>query len=109
MSCCDFEPEVKFDCVRAIIKLLRSGDLNRDTTLEIVEHAACFLGSGAALLQGSDEEPVPVYVFRGTVNSAADELEALLPEDEETYTAVPWLSVVQILLPILLNLLKDEK
>lgn len=109
MSCCDFEPEVNFDCVKAIIKLLRSSDLSRDTTLEIVEHAACFLGSGAALLQGNDEKPSPVYVFRGTVASAADELEALLPENEETYTAVPWLSIVQILLPILLNLLKDEK
>jgi len=109
MSCCDFEPEVNFDCVKAIIKLLRSGDLNRDTTLEIAQHAACFIGSGAALLQGNEEDKNPVYVFRGSISNAADELEAFLPEDEGAYTAVPWFSVIQILLPILLDLLKDEK
>jgi len=109
MSCCDFEPEVNFDCIKAIIKLLRSNETNRDIALGVTQHAACFLGSGAALLQGSDKEPVPVYVFRGSIDNAADELESLLPEDEESYTSVPWYSIVQVLLPILLDLLKDEK
>ena len=114
MNCCDFEPEVKFECVTEIIKLLRSGDMSRDTTLEIAQHAACFIGSGAALLQGNDEDSLgPVYVFRGTVNGAADELEALLapynPYEGGRMNGVPWLAVIRILLPILLDLLKDEK
>lgn len=110
MSCCKFEPEFKIECVTAIIQLLRSGDMDRDKALEVAKHAACFIGSGATMLQGGDDNPLgPI----GAAN-AADQLEALLPQNDVLAqqgpaTAVPWLSIIQILLPILLDLLKDQK
>ena len=39
----------------------------------------------------------------------ADELDSLLPKEDGPATAGPWISVIQILLPILFDLLKDEK
>ena len=109
MSCCDFEPEFRIECVTEIIRLLRSGDIDRDKTLEIAKHAACFIGSGATMLQGGNDNPIgPI----GAAN-AADQLESLLPQNDVLAqgpaTAVPWLAIIQILLPILLDLLKDQK
>ena len=111
MSCCDFTPEFKIECVTKIVAILRSGDIDRDKTLEIAEHAACFIGSGAKMLRGdSPDSPLgPIGA-----NDAADQLEALLPQNDVLAqqgpaTAVPWLAIIQILLPILLDLLKDQK
>lgn len=107
-DCCGFQPEFKIECVTEIIKLLRSGDIDRDKTLEIAKHAACFIGCGAELMQG--KEP-PIGPFGQ--EEAADKLEALIPQNDVLAQgpsqAVPWLSIIQILLPILLDLLKEEK
>lgn len=108
MDCCDFQPEFKIECITEIIKLLRSGDMDRDKTLEVAKHAACFIGCGAALMQGGER---PVGPFGAL--EAADKLEALVPQNDTLAqgpaTAVPWLAIIQILLPILLDLLKEEK
>lgn len=109
MSCCKFEPEFKIECLTNIIQLLRSGDMDRDKTLEIAKHVACFIGSGATLLQGGDSNPLgPIGA-----SNAADQLEALIPQNDTLakgpVTAFPWMAVIQILLPLLLDLLKDEK
>ena len=108
-DCCKFQPEFKIECITEIIKLLRSGDMDRDKTLEVAKHAACFIGCGAALMQGGDR---PIGPFGQA--EAADKLEALVPQNdtlaqEPVAQAVPWLAIIQILLPILLDLLKEEK
>lgn len=107
-DCCKFPPEFKIECITEIIKLLRSGDMDRDKTLEVAKHAACFIGCGAALMQGGDR---PIGPFGQA--EAADKLEALVPQNDTLAqgpaTAVPWLAIIQILLPILLDLLKEEK
>jgi hypothetical protein len=107
-DCCDFQPEFKIECITEIIRLLRSGDMDRDKTLEVAKHAACFIGCGAALMQGNNEPAGPFGALE-----AADKLEALVPQNDTLAKgpaqAVPWLSIIQILLPILLDLLKEEK
>ena len=107
-DCCDFQPEFKLECITEIIRLLRSGDMDRDKTLEVAKHAACFIGCGAAMLQGNNEPAGPFGAL-----DAADKPEALVPQNDTLAqgpaTAVPWISIIQILLPILLDLLKEEK
>ena len=85
--------------------------MDRDKTLEVAKHAACFIGCGAALMQGGDR---PIGPFGQA--EAADKLEAITVPFIVTTTlaqgpatAVPWLAIIQILLPILLDLLKEEK
>ena len=106
-NCCKFEPEFRIECITEIIKLLRT-DMDRDKTFEVAKHAACFIGCGAALMQGGNEPAGPFGAL-----DAADKLEALIPQNDtlakEPAQAVPWLSIIQILLPILLDLLKEEK
>ncbi len=107
-DCCDFQPEFKLECITEIIRLLRSGNMDRDKTLEVAKHAACFIGCGAALMQGNNGPAGPFGALE-----AADKLEALVPQNDTLAKgpaqAVPWLSIIQILLPILLDLLKEEK
>ena len=45
-DCCDFQPEFKIECITEIIKLLRNGDMDRDKTLEVAKHAACWIVTG---------------------------------------------------------------
>ena len=112
MSCCEFTPEFKLECITEIIKLLRSGEMTRAKTLLVFKHAACFIGCGAELLIGDSDGPVDPLGPIGA-SSGADQLEALLPKDSNLaqgpVTAVPWLAIIQILIPILLDLLKEKR
>ena len=105
-DCCDFEPKFQVECLTKIVSLLRSGGRDRNQVLEIIQHSACFMGCGAELLK--DQSPVgPIGI-----NAAADRLESLIPKDDNLAqgpaTSLPWLAILQILLPILLDLLKEE-
>ncbi len=110
---CDFKPEIRFDCVTEIIKLLRSGNLDRDATMEIAMHVSCVVGCGAKMMHsGEDDKPVGPF-GAAEASAAADKLEALIPQSDALAQgpeqAFPWLSLVQILLPLLLDLLKENK
>lgn len=105
---CEFSPEFKLDCLREIISIVRSGDVSREQVLEIAEHAACFIGCGAKLMRGTDG-PIgavePGSEQDEDVAELAAQLEQMIPA-EGAAASLPWLQIVQVLLPLLLQLLK---
>ncbi len=110
MAHCNFEPKIQWDCVKEIVVMLRQGQIDRNKMLEIVEHAACFMGSGAALLR---DEPNPVVgmAAKTEYTEQADQLAALVPgeEQEAALRGIPWLEVMKILLPIIIALLEEKE
>lgn len=108
MSHCEFEAGVKIDCVREIVSILRSGDIDKSKSMQIVEHAACFLGSGAKMLRGEEKMP---DVIGSAGSDLADDLEAALSVAEDNAQvagAVPWILIARMLIPILIDLFTEE-
>lgn len=105
MAHCNFQPELQLGCVKEIIDIVRSGELDREKSLEVVEHVACFLGSGAAMLKGDGPE-----VFGSLPSDVADELESLIPDEGAPVAqAIPWISIARLLLPLLIDVLSKEE
>lgn len=108
MNHCAFPAEFKTECLKEIIATIRAGDLSRNKVLELTQHIACFMGSGAELLKGDPIDPIGSHRNAQELVSKADELEKLVLQSHGNAQAVPWVQILQILIPILLDLFTDE-
>jgi len=105
MAHCQFGDSFPLDCIRDIIKMLRSGDLD-DNKWKLVKEISCVLGTAANMM--GDEEEAP-EVFGAVENDVADKLESLLPADDALMSSVSWLAIIKIVLPILISLMKENE
>ena len=105
MAHCQFGDSFPLDCIRDIIKMLRSGDLD-DNKWELVKEISCVLGTAANMMDDDEEAP---EVFGAVENEVADQLESLLPADDALMSSVSWLAIIKIVLPILISLLKENE
>lgn len=105
MAHCQFGDAFPLDCIRDIIKMLRSGDLD-DNKWKLVKEISCVLGTAANMMDDDEEAP---EVFGAVENEVADKLENLLPADDALMSSVSWLAIIKIVLPILISLLKENE
>jgi hypothetical protein len=105
MAHCQFGDSFPLDCIRDIIKMLRSGDLD-DNKWKLVKEISCVLGTAANMMDDDEEAP---EVFGAVENEVADKLENLLPADDALMSSVSWLAIIKIVLPILISLLKENE
>ena len=105
MAHCQFGGSFPLDCIRDIIKMLRSGDLD-DNKWKLVKEISCVLGTAANMMDDDEEAP---EVFGAVENEVADKLESLLPADDALMSSVSWLAIIKIVLPILISLLKENE
>jgi hypothetical protein len=105
MAHCQFGDSFPLDCIRDIIKMLRSGDLD-DNKWKLVKEISCVLGTAANMMDDDDDSP---EVFGAVENEVADKLESLLPADDALMSSVSWLAIIKIVLPILISLLKENE
>ena len=105
MAHCQFGDSFPLDCIRDIIKMLRSGDLD-DNKWKLVKEISCVLGTAANMMDDDEEAP---EVFGAVENEVADKLENLLPADDALTSSVSWLAIIKIVLPILISLLKENE
>jgi hypothetical protein len=105
MAHCQFRDSFPLDCIRDIIKMLRSGDLD-DNKWKLVKEISCVLGTAANMMDDDEEAP---EVFGAVENEVADKLESLLPADDALMSSVSWLAIIKIVLPILISLLKENE
>ena len=102
---CQFGDSFPLDCIRDIIKMLRSGELD-DNKWKLVKEISCVLGTAANMMDDDEEAP---EVFGAVENEVADKLESLLPADDALMSSVSWLAIIKIVLPILISLLKENE
>lgn len=105
MAHCQFGDSFPLDCIRDIIKMLRSGELD-DNKWKLVKEISCVLGTAANMMDDDEEAP---EVFGAVENEVADKLENLLPADDALMSSVSWLAIIKIVLPILISLLKENE
>ena len=105
MAHCQFGDSFPLDCIRDIINMLRSGDLD-DNKWKLVKEISCVLGTAANMMDDNDDAP---EVFGAVENEVADKLESLLPADDALMSSVSWLAIIKIVLPILISLLKENE
>jgi hypothetical protein len=105
MAHCQFGDSFPLDCIRDIIKMLRSGELD-DNKWKLVKEISCVLGTAANMMDDDEEAP---EVFGAVENEVADKLESLLPADDALMSSVSWLAIIKIVLPILISLLKENE
>jgi len=105
MAHCHFGDSFPLDCIRDIIKMLRSGDLD-DNKWKLVKEISCVLGTAANMMDDDDDSP---EVFGAVENEVADKLESLLPADDALMSSVSWLAIIKIVLPILISLMKENE
>ena len=105
MAHCQFGDSFPLDCIRDIIKMLRSGDLD-DNKWKLVKEISCVLGTAANMMDDDEEAP---EVFGAVENEVADKLESLLPADDALVSSVSWLAIIKIVLPILISLMKENE
>ena len=105
MAHCQFGDSFPLDCIRDIIKMLRSGDLD-DNKWKLVKEISCVLGTAANMMDDDEEAP---EVFGAVENEVADKLENLLPADDALMSSVSWLAIIKIVLPILISLMKENE
>lgn len=105
MAHCQFGDSFPLDCIRDIIKMLRSGELD-DNKWKLVKEISCVLGTAANMMDDDEEAP---EVFGAVENEVADKLESLLPADDALMSSVSWLAIIKIVLPILISLLKEDE
>ena len=106
-----FEAKFEGACLIEIVRILRAGDVGRQEGLEIAQHAAWFIGCGAKLLaQDGDDEIVGLAAPSEDLASLADELEKAIPTlaGEGAVMAIPWIEIIRILLPILIDLFTED-
>ena len=107
-----FEAKFEGQCLIEIVSILRAGDVGRQEGLEIAQHAAWFVGCGAKLLaKDGDDEIVGLAAPKEDLAELADELDKAIPtlSGEGAMMAIPWITIVKILLPILIDLFTEEK
>lgn len=105
MAHCKFEDTFPLECIREIITMLRSGDLD-DNKWKLVKEIACVLGTAANMMDDDDDAPA---VFGAVDNEVADKLESLLPADDALMSSVSWLAIIKIVLPILISLMEKNE
>ena len=123
---CDFPAEIPWQCITEVVRLVRKGDVSKDEALEIVQHAAYFVGSTAELFKSKDPDPEPdpapdIDISVGAqepklvledVSNMSDDDAAQILEDmaNQAYkgplTDELWKLVVQVAVPILLRLIE---
>ena len=113
MAHCNFEPAIKWDCIREIARILREDEPGRQRFTAIAQHGACVVGCAGKLFAGDDEAPDPIAVGSRADDTRAEasdadlaaELEGCCPVEGFTQTeAVPWATILEIVLPIILEL-----
>lgn len=123
-----FEASLEWDCVTAIVRQLRDDDIDHNERMDLVQHAAWFIGCAAESFR--KEEAAPIFAgsfasqaptFAG-IEFVGEDLQALplhtlvdqLKQAQhvaQTTTAsegggVPWDLILQIIIPLMREILK---
>jgi len=116
MAHCEFEPALKWDCVKSVIEIVRAGKAGNGEAAMAIEHACCFGGSAAALYLSLTPDGVPDDIFKSPMRSTENEtLESLCKALEDSCpdgecdadgkplnaTAIDWKTVFNNVLPLL--------
>ncbi len=125
MSHCQFDPELKFECLSEIVGIVREGDLTHSDYLKVSQHIACFAGSAIELyLQKNEPDYVPDNVimfsqgdesimndeaFCDFVEQIQERCESNILAYGDTPAGIPWSTILDILLPMLFEWLANRE
>jgi hypothetical protein len=110
MGSCSFGDSLPFDSVKEVVSMLRSGALDDpNQKWKLVKEISCIVGTSANMMDDSDDISDDLMGSAGA--SIADELERLVPEEEnpELMQAIPVIAIIKILLPILISIMAKSK
>jgi len=104
---CDFQASLEWDCLRSIVSIIRAGDMDRNKSLEVAQHASCFIGCAAEWAKSQDPAPGPDIIITATGDDLASQIESVIPPSGDVAGAIDWSTVLKVILPLLLQLLDD--
>ena len=109
MSSCNFGDSFPLVELKNIIDILRSGDAASKKWL-LLQEASCAIGTAAKLMDESSPLPDSVLSSSGEHQVfAAEKLQEIVDQQEgqDLVAGLPWLQIIKILLPILIDNLKE--
>ena len=120
MAHCEFEAVLKWDCVKSVIEIVRTGKAGNGEVAKAIEHACCFGGCAAKLYTTLTPAPAPDFFSATAKGSIEDSLESLCKALEDacpdgncdaqgkplTAEAIDWANIFNSILPLLWSLIQ---
>jgi hypothetical protein len=106
---CQFGDSFPLESIKNVIEIVRSGEIEQKKW-KLVKEICCGIGTAANMM---DDDEIPNDLM-GSGNLSEEEalqkLEDIVAgqENEELMQAIPWLVIIKILLPILIQTFGDE-
>lgn len=107
---CQFGDNFPLESVKYVVQIIRSGEIE-EKKWKLIKEICCAVGTAANMMDDS----VPNDLMGSSSQQIDDETLAKLDdfiasqENKELMQAIPWLAIIKILLPILIQVFGEEE
>lgn len=107
---CQFGNSFPLESVKYVVQIIRSGDID-EKKWKLIKEICCAIGTAANMM----DDNIPDDLMGASASTIDEETLAKLDdfvasqENKELMQAIPWLAIIKILLPILIQVFGEEE
>ena len=107
---CQFGDSFPLESIKNVIEILRSGEID-EKKWTLVKEICCGIGTAANMMDDSVPDELMGSGVASVGSDLIEPLEEIVAgqENDEVMQSIPWLFIIKLLLPILIQTFGDEE